>query len=58
MQYKHFVTVGHLDHGKSSMLGRLLWDMGRVGEDTKSYLKEIGGAEGRQFAFVLDHKQE
>ncbi len=58
MLYKHFVTVGHLDHGKSSLLGRLLWDMGRVGEETKTYLKEIGGAEGRQFAFVLDQKKE
>ncbi len=58
MLYKHFVTIGHLDHGKSSLLGRLLWDMGRVGDETKTYLREIGGAEGRQFAFVLDHKKE
>ena len=45
MKYEHFVTVGHLDHGKSSLVGRLLWDMGRVSEDTKSYLLEIGGKE-------------
>ena len=58
MKYKHFVTIGHLDHGKSSLLGRLLWDMGRVGESTKSHLIEIGGKEGRQFAYVLDQKKE
>lgn len=58
MLYKHFVTIGHLDHGKSSLLGRLLWDMGRVGDETKSYLTDIGGAEGRQFAYVLDQKKE
>lgn len=58
MRYKHFVTVGHLDHGKSSILGRLLWNMGKVGDETKTHLREIGGAEGRQFAFVLDHKKE
>lgn len=58
MKAKHFITLGHLDHGKSSLLGRLLWDMGRIGEKTKSYLIEIGGKEGRQFAYVLDSKKE
>src|SRR5258708_25512864 len=58
MKFKHFVTIGHLDHGKSSLLGRLLWDMGRISEDTKAYLTQIGGAEGRQYAFVLDQKKE
>jgi len=58
MKYKHFVTIGHLDHGKSSILGRLLWDMGRIGDETKSMLVEIGGEEGRQFAYVLDQKKE
>lgn len=58
MKYKHFVTIGHLDHGKSSIIGRILWDMGKVGDGMKSRLIEIGGAEGRQFAYVLDQKKE
>jgi sulfate adenylyltransferase subunit 2 len=58
VKYKHFVTLGHLDHGKSSLVGRLLWDMGKVGKRAKSYLVEIGGKEGRQFAYVLDQKRE
>lgn len=58
MKTKHFVTLGQLDHGKSSILGRLLWDLGKIDSRTKSYLTEIGSKEGRQFAFVLDHKQE
>lgn len=58
MKYKHFVTIGHLDHGKSSIIGRMLWDMGKVGENTKSQLIAIGKKEGRQFAYVLDQKHE
>lgn len=58
MKSKHLILLGHLDHGKSSLLGRLLWDLGKIDRRTKTYLKEIGGKQGRQFAFVLDHRQE
>jgi sulfate adenylyltransferase subunit 2 len=58
MKSKHFVLLGHLDHGKSTLIGRLLWDLGKIDKNTKSYLMEIGSKNNRHFAYVLDFKQE
>ena len=44
-------VIGHVDHGKSSLLGRLLFDSGQVNSEK---IKEIG----KNFAFFLDNLEE
>ena len=42
MAKEHFnvVFIGHVDHGKSTSVGRLLFDAGGVNEQTMRKLKE------------------
>jgi len=59
--HMNLVTIGHVDHGKSTMVGRLLWDTGNLPEKKMRELKEIAKEEGKEtfeFAYVLDHLQE
>ncbi|MHA2022383.1 MAG: translation elongation factor EF-1 subunit alpha, partial [Candidatus Thorarchaeota archaeon] len=55
------VFVGHVDHGKSTTVGRLLYDAGGIDEQTLRKLKdkaaELGKA-GFEFAFVMDNLKE
>ncbi len=56
---EHFnvVFVGHVDHGKSTTVGRLLFDAGGVDEQTMRKLKEEATANGKagfEFAYVMD----
>jgi elongation factor 1-alpha len=57
----NIVFVGHVDHGKSTTVGRLLFDAGTVDEQTMRKLqekaKELGKA-GFEFAFVMDSLKE
>ncbi|MBT4334492.1 translation elongation factor EF-1 subunit alpha [archaeon] len=55
------VFVGHVDHGKSTTVGRLLFDSGNVDEQTMRRLKakaEELGKGGFEFAFVMDNLKE
>ncbi|MBS3167568.1 translation elongation factor EF-1 subunit alpha [Candidatus Woesearchaeota archaeon] len=55
------VFVGHVDHGKSTCVGRLMFDSGNVGEQEMRKLKELAqqlGKAGFEFAFVMDHLKE
>ncbi len=55
------VFVGHVDHGKSTTVGRLLFDAGTVDEQTMRKLKEKAeelGKGGFEFAFVMDSLKE
>ncbi len=55
------VFVGHVDHGKSTTVGRLLFDAGTVDEQTMRKLKEEAerlGKGGFEFAFVMDQLKE
>jgi len=55
------VFVGHVDHGKSTTVGRLLYDAGTVDEQTLRKLKEEAerlGKGGFEFAFVMDQLKE
>ncbi|HDR53146.1 MAG TPA: translation elongation factor EF-1 subunit alpha [archaeon] len=55
------VFVGHVDHGKSTTVGRLLYDTGHVPENVMRKLKEEadkGGKATWEFAFVMDRLKE
>ena len=55
------VFVGHVDHGKSTTVGRLLFDSGSIDEQTMRKLKETAqqlGKAGFEFAFVMDNLKE
>ena len=55
------VFIGHVDAGKSTTVGRLLFDCGGVDEQTMRKLKEKAielGKKGFEFAFVMDNLKE
>lgn len=57
----NLVFVGHVDHGKSTTVGRLLYDSGILDEQTLRKLKEKAeqlGKGGFEFAFVMDSLKE
>ena len=57
----NLVFVGHVDHGKSTTVGRLLFDSGNIDEQTMRKLKEKAeelGKGGFEFAFVMDNLKE
>jgi len=51
-----FVVVGHVDHGKSTLIGRLLADTGSVPEDRIRRVRKICEEQRKPFeyAFLLD----
>ncbi|MFH0797941.1 MAG: translation elongation factor EF-1 subunit alpha [Candidatus Woesearchaeota archaeon] len=55
------VFVGHVDHGKSTTVGRLMYDSGVIDEQAMRKLKEKAqelGKAGFEFAFVMDNLKE
>ena len=59
--HMNIVFVGHVDHGKSTTVGRLLYDAGNLPEQELRKLKEIAkelGKSGFEFAFIMDHLKE
>jgi elongation factor 1-alpha len=55
------VFVGHVDHGKSTTIGRLMYDSGNLPEQELQKLKEEAvknGKVGFEFAFVMDKFKE
>ncbi|MFH1210585.1 MAG: translation elongation factor EF-1 subunit alpha [archaeon] len=57
----NIVFVGHVDHGKSTTVGRLFYDSGAVDEQTMRKLKETAqqyGKAGFEFAFIMDQLKE
>ena len=53
------VVVGHVDHGKSSFIGRLIFDLGLITKSQTQELKKISSKRGLEFehAFLLDALQ-
>jgi bifunctional enzyme CysN/CysC len=54
------VIVGHVDHGKSTLVGRLLSDTGSLPEGKLDFVKDICERQGKsfEFAFLLDALEE
>ena len=60
-EHINLVFIGHVDHGKSTTVGRLLFDAGNIDEQTMRKLKEKAqqlGKGGFEFAFVMDNLKE
>ena len=60
IQIPRVVIVGHVDHGKSSFIGRLMHDLGHVPKEKFNELKEVSDNRGMEFefAFLLDALQD
>jgi len=56
----NFVIVGHVDHGKSTLIGRLLYDTQSLPTEKMQEVERMSKELGREveFAFVMDHLQE
>jgi len=59
-EYLKFVIVGHVDHGKSTLIGRLLFDCGMVPQEKIEEVKSICASLGKEFefAFLMDYMEE
>lgn len=60
METVNFVIVGHVDHGKSTLIGRLLYDTNSLPPDKIEEIKRVSKDLGREteFAYLLDHLEE
>ena len=59
--HMNLVFIGHVDHGKSTSVGRLLFDSGNIPEQEMRKLKDKAqelGKGGFEFAFVMDNLKE
>ncbi|AAK40559.1 translation elongation factor EF-1 subunit alpha [Saccharolobus solfataricus] len=57
----NLIVIGHIDHGKSTLVGRLLMDRGFIDEKTVKEAEEAAkklGKESEKFAFLLDRLKE
>lgn len=60
LEHLKFVIVGHVDHGKSTLIGRLFYDTNSLPEEKIAEVKATCEALGRdmEFGFVMDHLEE
>ena len=57
----NLVFIGHVDHGKSTTVGRILYDTGAIDEQTLKRLREEAEKLGKatfEFAFLMDRMKE
>ncbi len=60
-KHLNLIFIGHVDHGKSTTVGRVLYDSGVIDEQTMRKLKEKAenlGKGGFEFAFIMDNLKE
>ena len=46
------VIVGHVDHGKSTLIGRLFYDTGSLSEERYREIEKTCREQGREFEFA------
>ena len=59
--HMNLVTIGHVDQGKSTLIGRLLWDTGNVPAQQMKKIEEKAKElkkESFKFAFLMDTAKE
>ena len=59
--HMNLVFIGHVDHGKSTTVGRILYETGAISEAEKRRLEEEAAKVGKatfEFAFVMDSLKE
>ena len=56
----HIVFLGHVDHGKSTLMGRLLYETGSLPKEKMKEIEMISKRLGKEMelAFLSDHLQE
>ncbi|MCX8195751.1 MAG: translation elongation factor EF-1 subunit alpha [Acidilobaceae archaeon] len=57
----NLVVIGHVDHGKSTLVGHLLWRLGFIDEKKFKEVEELArsrGKEDNKFAWLLDKMKE
>ena len=57
----NLVFIGHVDHGKSTTVGRVLYDTGNIDPHELENLKKLAESMGKatfEFAFVMDQGKE
>lgn len=59
-QNLRMVIVGHVDHGKSTLIGRLFYDTGSLPDGKLEEIQAASEQEGRdlEFGYVMDHLRE
>jgi sulfate adenylyltransferase large subunit len=59
-EYLKFVIVGHIDHGKSTLIGRLLYDTDSLPAEKIEEIRTVCEMLGREmeFGYVMDHLEE
>jgi elongation factor 1-alpha len=59
--HQNLAIIGHVDHGKSTLVGRLLYETGSVPEHVIEQYKETAEEKGKggfEFAYVMDNLAE
>ena len=57
----NLVFLGNVDHGKSTLIGRLLYDLGRIGDSTIAKLRSLASQvkdESYYLAYIIDYQLE
>jgi elongation factor 1-alpha len=60
-EHMNLIFIGHVDHGKSTTVGRVLYDTGALSEQELKKLKEEAERVGKatfEFAFAMDRLKE
>ena len=55
-----FVIVGHVDHGKSTLIGRLFYDTDSLPDGKIEEIKQLCESLGKdiEFGYLMDHLEE